>query len=55
MKNTFGSMTQQHISIILSKNILALFIFYETRQKNQRNFQIVELCHLYYYKQLCLY
>ena len=40
MKTTFGTMTQQHISKILSKTntrVLALFMFYETRQKTQRN------------------
>ena len=36
MKTTFGAMNQQHISKILSKTntrVLALFMFYETRQK----------------------
>ena len=37
MKNTFDAMTQQHISF-RKKRVLALFMFYETRQKNQRNF-----------------
>ena len=41
MKTTFGAMTQQHISKILSKQntkVLALFMFYETRQKNLGHF-----------------
>ena len=43
MKNTFVAMTQQHISKILSKintRVLALFMFYETRQKNKENFKV---------------
>ena len=56
-KITFGAMTQQHISKILFKKIrvLAIFMFIENIQKNLGTFQIVELCHLYNYKQLCLY
>ena len=37
IKTTFGTMTQQHISKILSKTntiVLALVMFYDTRQKN---------------------
>ena len=40
MKKTFGTTTQQHINKVLSKKytgVLALFMFYETRQKNLRN------------------
>ena len=56
MKIIFVTMTQQHISkILLKKKVLALVIFYETRQKNKEIFQSVELCNLYNYKQLCLY
>ena len=54
----FGANTQQQISKILSKRItrvLAFFMFYETRQKNVKISQSIELCHLYNYKQLCLY
>ena len=51
MKTTFGATTQQHISKILSKyntRVLALFMFYETRQKKTlRIFQSIELCRLY--------
>ena len=45
MKNTFDAMTQQHISF-RKKRVLALFMFYETRQKTKEMFQSVELCHL---------
>ena len=41
MKTAFGTMTQQNISKILSKintRMLALFMFYETRQNKHRNF-----------------
>ena len=41
MKTTFGRMTQQHSSKILSKTntiVLALVMFYETRQRKQRKF-----------------
>ena len=58
MKNTFGTTTQQHISTILFKpntRVLALVMFYDTRKKIKEIFQIVELCNIYNYKQLCLY
>ena len=43
MKTTFGTMPQQHISKILPKpdtRVLALVMFYETRQKNSNTIQM---------------
>ena len=58
MKTKFGAMTQQHISkILFEKNtrVLALVMFYDTRQENKEKFQSAEFYNLYYYKKLCLY
>ena len=50
MKTTFGTMTQQHISKILPKpntRVLALVMFYETRQKNSNKMFKVLSCVIY--------
>ena len=47
MKTTFSTMTQQHISKILSKTntrVLALVVFYETRPKHSRKMSKVLSC-----------
>ena len=47
LKNTFGAMTQQHISRILPKTntiVLALFMFHVTIQKNPRRIIKVLSC-----------
>ena len=58
VKNTFGTMAQQHISKILSKTNTKCYhylCFIRPDKKNKETFQSVELCNLYNYKQLCLY
>ena len=50
IKNTFGTMTQQHISKILSKpntRLLSLVMFYETRQKHSKKMFNVLSCAIY--------
>ena len=49
MKTIFVAMTQQYISKILSKNtrVLALFIFYETRQEKPKKVFKVMSCVIY--------
>ena len=49
-KNTFGTMTQQHISNLLSKTnniVLALVMFYYTRQKSPKKMLKVLSCVIY--------
>ena len=49
MKTTFGTMTRQHISKLLSKTntiLLELVMFYDTRNKSKETFQSVELCNV---------
>ena len=58
LKNTFSTSTMTHISKILLKTntrVLELFMFYENIKKCKENVQSVVLCHIYYYKQICLY
>ena len=58
MKTTFGTITQPHIRTILAKNntiVLALLMFYETKERILKSTQSFELCHLYNNQQLCLY
>ena len=50
IKNTFGTMTQQHISKILSKIntiVLALVMFYDTRKKQSKQMFKVLSCVIY--------
>ena len=50
MKTTFSAMTQKHTSKILSKTntgVLALVIFYETRQKKTKKFLKLLSCVIY--------
>ena len=49
MKTTFGTMNQQHISKIVSITnaiLLALVMFYDTRQKKQKKFKVLS-CVIY--------
>ena len=58
IKTTFGSITQPNIKTILAKNktrVLALLMFYETRNNPKKVFKVLS-CVIYTNNQsLCLY